>query len=73
MLVTLSKNEEFEDGRILNKEAMAKIRDAWVYKQVRARSGEFTEYKQVRTRKLFCLGLALDFKNFHRSIRALLH
>jgi hypothetical protein len=49
VLVTRTADEETEDGRIRNKEAMAKIRDAWVYKQVRARVDEFTEYKQVRT------------------------
>ena len=40
-------DEETEDGRIRNREAMAKIRDAWVYKQVRERVPEFTEYHQV--------------------------
>jgi hypothetical protein len=48
VLVTRTADEETEDGRVRNKEAMAKIRDAWVYKQVRARVDEFTEYKQVR-------------------------
>jgi hypothetical protein len=48
VLVTRTADEEMEDGRIRNKEAMAKIRDAWVYKQVRARVDEFTEYKKVR-------------------------
>jgi hypothetical protein len=48
VLVTRTADEETEDGRIRNTEAMAKIRDAWVYKQVRARVDEFTEYKQVR-------------------------
>jgi hypothetical protein len=49
VLVTRTADEETEDGRIRNKEAMAKIRDAWVYKQIRSRVDEFTEYKQVRT------------------------
>jgi len=40
-------DEETEDGRIRNREAMAKIRDAWVYKQVRERVSEFTEYHQA--------------------------
>lgn len=48
VLVTRTADEETEDGRIRNKEAIAKIRDAWVYKQIRARVDEFTEYKQVR-------------------------
>ena len=30
-------DEETEDGRIRNREAAAKIRDAWIYKQIRAR------------------------------------
>ena len=47
VLVTRTADEETEDGRIRNREAMAKIRDAWVYKQVRERVREFTEYKQV--------------------------
>jgi len=47
VLVTRTADEETEDGRIRNKEAMAKIRDAWVYKQIRERVDEFTEYKQV--------------------------
>lgn len=47
VLVTRTADEETEDGRIRNKEAMAKIRDAWIYKQIRARVDEFTEYKQV--------------------------
>lgn len=51
VLVTRTADEETEDGRIRNKEAMAKIRDAWVYKQIRARADEFTEYKQVSKRK----------------------
>jgi hypothetical protein len=48
VLVTRTADEETEDGRIKNREAMAKIRDAWVYKQVRARVAEFTDYKPVR-------------------------
>ncbi|KAL7487148.1 hypothetical protein ACHAW6_012748 [Cyclotella cf. meneghiniana] len=41
-------DEETEDGRIRNREAAAKIRDAWIYKQIRARQDEFTQYKQGR-------------------------
>ena len=40
-------DEEMEDGRIRNREAVTKIRDAWIYKQIRARQDEFTQYKQV--------------------------
>jgi hypothetical protein len=47
VLVTHMADEETEDGRIRNREAVAKIRDAWVYKQVRERVREFTEYRQV--------------------------
>jgi hypothetical protein len=48
VLVTRTADEETEDGRIRNNEAIAKIRDAWVYKQIRERVDEFTDYKQVR-------------------------
>ena len=41
-------DEETEDGRIRNKEAASKIRDAWIYKQIRARQDEFTTYQQGR-------------------------
>eukprot|EP00532_Pseudo-nitzschia_australis_P009224 CAMPEP_0168163900 /NCGR_PEP_ID=MMETSP0139_2-20121125/633_1 /TAXON_ID=44445 /ORGANISM="Pseudo-nitzschia australis, Strain 10249 10 AB" /LENGTH=897 /DNA_ID=CAMNT_0008080847 /DNA_START=170 /DNA_END=2863 /DNA_ORIENTATION=- len=47
VLVTRTADEETEDGRIRNREAMSKIRDAWVYKQVRERVREFTEYRQA--------------------------
>ncbi len=46
-LVTRTPDEEAEDGRIRNREAVTKIRDAWIYKQIRARQDEFTQYKQV--------------------------
>jgi len=46
VLVTRTADVETADGRIRNAEAIAKIRDAWVYKQVRERVGEFTEYKR---------------------------
>lgn len=51
--MTRTADEETEDGRIRNKEAIAKIRDAWVYKQIRARVDEFTEYKQVSQSAVF--------------------
>jgi hypothetical protein len=47
VLVTRTPDEETEDGRIRNKEAVRKIRDTWIYKQVRARQDEFTQYRQV--------------------------
>lgn len=48
VLVTRTRDEETEDGRLVNKEALTKIRDAWVYKRVRSRVREFTTYRQVR-------------------------
>ena len=36
-IITRSADEETEDGRIRNREASQKIRDAWIYKQIRAR------------------------------------
>ena len=48
VLVPRTPDEETEDGRIHNKEAVRKIRDTWIYKQVRARQDEFTQYRQVR-------------------------
>mmetsp|Transcript_32528 Transcript_32528/g.78943 ORF Transcript_32528/g.78943 Transcript_32528/m.78943 type:complete len:811 (+) Transcript_32528:49-2481(+) len=47
VLVTRTRDEETEDGRLVNKEAMTKIRDAWVYKRVRSRVREFTSYRQA--------------------------
>eukprot|EP00536_Pseudo-nitzschia_multiseries_P005680 jgi/Psemu1/324006/estExt_fgenesh1_pg.C_1090014 len=46
VLVTRAQDEETEDGRICNREAMARIRDAWVNQRVRERVREFTEYRQ---------------------------
>jgi hypothetical protein len=46
-LMTRTPDEQTEDGRIRNLEAVTKIRDAWIYKQIRARQDEFTQYKQV--------------------------
>jgi hypothetical protein len=48
VLVTRTPDEETEDGRVRNTEAVRKIRDTWIYKQVRARQDEFTQYRQVR-------------------------
>ena len=47
MLTTRTPDEETEDGRIRNREAATKIRDAWIYKQIRARQDEFTQYRAV--------------------------
>ena len=47
MLVTKSTDVETEDGRISNREAAEKIKDAWMYKQIHARRDEFTHYRQV--------------------------
>jgi hypothetical protein len=46
-LMTRSPDEETEDGRLRNREAVAKIRETWIYKQVRARQDEFTQYRKV--------------------------
>ena len=47
MLTTKTPDMETEDGRISNREAATKIRDAWIYKQIRARQDEFTNYRTV--------------------------
>ena len=46
-LMTRTPDEETEDGRLRNREAVAKIRETWIYKQVRARQNEFTQYRKV--------------------------
>lgn len=48
VLVPQTPDEETEDGRVRNREAITKIRDIWIYKQVRARQDEFTQYRPVR-------------------------
>jgi len=48
IVASRAADEETEDGRIRNREASTKIRDAWIYKQIRARQDEFTQYKQGR-------------------------
>ena len=48
VLVPEGPDEETEDGIIRNLDAIAKIRDTWIYKQVRLRQDEFTNYRQVR-------------------------
>ena len=45
-------DEETIDGRVRNMEAISKIRDAWIFKQVRNRQREFTQYRGVSNRKL---------------------
>ena len=45
VLVTRTPDEETEDGRIRNVEAQRKIRDTWIYKEVRARQEEFAVYR----------------------------
>jgi hypothetical protein len=47
VLVTRSADEETPDGRVRNREAVSKIRDTWIYKQIRERQDEFTNYKKV--------------------------
>ena len=48
LVANRAADEEMEDGRTRNREAATKIRDAWIYKQIRARQDEFTQYKQAR-------------------------
>ena len=48
ILASRAADVETEDGRISNREASTKIRDAWIYKQIRSRQDEFTQYKQGR-------------------------
>ena len=46
-IVTSTPDEELEDGRVRNSEAVTKIRDAWIYTQISARAQEFTQYRNV--------------------------
>jgi hypothetical protein len=48
-ITTSTPDEELEDGRVRNAEAVAKIRDAWIYTQISARAEEFTQYRNVST------------------------
>jgi hypothetical protein len=55
---TISDDVETADGRIRNQEASQRIRDTWIYKQVRLRQDEFIRYQQVSfwlSVKLRCL------------------
>ncbi|GKY94005.1 hypothetical protein MPSEU_000367300 [Mayamaea pseudoterrestris] len=47
IIVTQSPDQETEDGRIVNRQAVKAIIDTWIYKQVRQRQAEFTQYKQA--------------------------
>jgi inositol polyphosphate 5-phosphatase INPP5B/F len=47
VLVTRAADEETEDGRVRNAEASGKIRDTWIYKQIRLRQAEFTQFRQA--------------------------
>jgi hypothetical protein len=47
VILTRTPDEETADGRIRNKEAVKKIRDTWIYKQIRIRQDEFTQYRKV--------------------------
>jgi len=48
MLVTTIPDEETEQGVIRNRQAIEKIRDTWLYKQVKSRQDEFTNYQQAK-------------------------
>jgi len=47
-IISTTADEEFDDGRVRNAEAVTKIRDAWIYTQISARAKEFTQYRNVR-------------------------
>jgi hypothetical protein len=47
VLIPRLADEETADGRIRNREAIQRIRETWIYKQVRARQDEFTQYRKV--------------------------
>ena len=47
MLTTTIPDAETEEGLIRNKQAVEKIRDTWLYKQVKSRQDEFTNYQQA--------------------------
>ncbi len=51
-IIPTTADEEFEDGRVRNAEAVTKIRDAWIYTQISARAKEFTQYRNVRNNEL---------------------
>ena len=48
VLVTRAPDEESVVGHVKNREAIQKIRDAWIFKQIRQRQPEFTQYRTVR-------------------------
>jgi hypothetical protein len=48
VLLTRLPDDESEDGRLRNTEAIGYIREAWIGKQVRQRQAEFTTYRNVR-------------------------
>ena len=47
VLLIRTADVESSDGRIHNEDAVRKIRETWIYKQIRARQDEFTQYRQV--------------------------
>jgi hypothetical protein len=47
VLIPRVADEETSDGRIRNREAIQRIRETWIYKQVRSRQDEFTHYRKV--------------------------
>lgn len=47
-VISVKGDEEMEDGRIRNRNAAEKIRVAWISKQIKAKSSEFTQYRFVR-------------------------
>ncbi len=57
-ITTSTPDEELEDGRVRNAEAVTKIRDAWIYTQISARAAEFTQHKNVS--EMFALDVMED-------------
>ena len=47
VLVPTIPDEETEEGVVRNRQASEKIRDTWLYKQVKARQDEFTNYQNA--------------------------
>ena len=46
-ITTSTPDEELEDGRVRNPDAVKQIRDIWLNTQINARAKEFTQYRNV--------------------------
>ncbi|GMH76240.1 hypothetical protein TrLO_g4041 [Triparma laevis f. longispina] len=47
MLSTTQPDTEPEEGRVVNQEAITKIREAWIFKQLAQRQSEFTTFSSI--------------------------